>query len=87
MLSGHQAAAPTVTTINAHCGRRTSPRLILWSEVRAWVMNSPKVFPSRHRRRTKDEIAAVKVKQKKAWWVGGPGRIRTSNQSIMSRML
>jgi hypothetical protein len=35
------------------------------------MMNSPKVIHSRHRRRTKDEIAAVKVKQKKkivGWW-------------------
>jgi hypothetical protein len=46
-------------------------RLFLLSEVHEWVMKSPKIIHSRHRRRTKDEIAAVKVKQEKkalGWW-------------------
>jgi hypothetical protein len=52
-------------------------RLFLLSEVHESVMKSPKIIHPRHRRRTKDEIAAVKVKQQKkaAHWVGGPRRI------------
>jgi hypothetical protein len=67
----------TIEWVESQCRRRSpkpipfhnvgNHRLFLWSEVHAWVMNSPKVIHSRHRRRTKDEIAAVqKVKQNKA---------------------
>jgi hypothetical protein len=78
----------TIECLESKCLRRSpnpipfhnvgNHRLFLLSEVHAWMMNSPKVIHSRHRRRTKDEIAAVKVKQQKkkaAQWVGGPRRI------------
>jgi hypothetical protein len=66
----------TVDWVNSMCRRRSpnpipfhnvgNRRLFLLSEVHAWVMNSPKVIHSRHRRRTKDEIASVqKTKQQK----------------------
>jgi hypothetical protein len=42
-------------------------RLFLLSEVHAWVMNSPKVIHSRHRRRTKTEVVtAINPKRKVA---------------------
>jgi len=59
----------TVQWVESKCRRRSSypipfhnignHRLFLMSEVRAWVMNAPQVIHSRHRRRTKQEIAAV----------------------------
>jgi hypothetical protein len=47
-------------------------RFFLYSEVHAWIMNSPKVIHSRHRRRTKAEVAAVQDAKKKKV-VGPPG--------------
>jgi hypothetical protein len=38
-------------------------RLFLWSEIHAWVMNSPKVIHSPHHRRTKTEVAAALKKK------------------------
>ena len=67
----------TIAWVSEKC-RRRSPnpipyhnvgrhRLFLYSEVFAWVLNAPKVIHSRHRRRTKEEIAALQnAKQKKA---------------------
>ncbi len=46
-----------------------SRRFFLYSEVRAWIMNSPKVVHSPHRPRTKDEIVTAqdaKTKKKVA---------------------
>ena len=65
----------TVQWAESKCRRRSTyqipfhnignHRLFLMSEVRAWVMNAPKVIHSRHRRRTKGEVAAVqKAKEK-----------------------
>jgi hypothetical protein len=43
-------------------------RLFVWSEVFNWVTSSPKFIHSRHRRRTKKEIDAVrKAKATKLW--------------------
>ena len=67
----------TTEWVESKCRRRSpnpipfhnvgNHRVFLWSEVHAWVMNSPKVIHSRHRRRTKEEVAvAQKAKQKKA---------------------
>jgi hypothetical protein len=75
----------TVEWVNSMCRRRTSNpipfhnvgnrRFFLWSEVHAWVMNSPKMIHSRHRRRTKDEVAAVQdAKQKKKDGTPRPAR-------------
>ena len=66
----------TTEWVESKCGRRSpnpiplhnacNHRLFLWSEVHAWVMNSPKVIRSRHRRRTKTEIAAIQEAKRKA---------------------
>lgn len=67
----------TAQWVESKCRRRSTypipfhnignHRLFLMSEVREWVLNSPKVVHSRHRRRTKEEIAAAqRAKQKKA---------------------
>jgi hypothetical protein len=67
----------TTEWVESKCRRRSpnpipfhnvgNHRLFLWSEVYTWVMDSPKVIHPRHRRRTKDEIAAAKkAKQKMA---------------------
>jgi hypothetical protein len=65
----------TVEWVNSMCRRRCSNpipfhnvgnrRLFLWSEVYAWVVSSPKVVHSRHRRRTKTEVAAAISAKKK----------------------
>jgi hypothetical protein len=65
----------TVEWVESKCRRRSpnpipfhnvgNHRLFLWSQVYAWVLASPKVIHSRHRRRTKAEIAAA-VKARKA---------------------
>jgi|HubBroStandDraft_6_1064221.scaffolds.fasta_scaffold368127_2 hypothetical protein len=65
----------TVEWVNSMCRRRCSNpipfhnvgkrRLFLWSEVYAWVMSSPKVIHSRHRRHTKKEVAAAISAKKK----------------------
>jgi hypothetical protein len=66
----------TTEWVNSRCRRRSSNpmpfhnagsrRFFLYSEVHAWIMNSPKVVHSRHRRRTKTEVAAAQnVKKKK----------------------
>ena len=59
----------TVDWVESKCRRRCpnpipfhnvgNHRLFVWREVFEWVVNSPKVIHSRHRRRTKEEIAAV----------------------------
>jgi hypothetical protein len=96
----------TVEWVNSMCRRRSSNpmpfhnagsrRFFLYSEVHAWIMNSPKVVHSQHRRRTKTEIAvAISTKKKKGVEKnkaegganGGSPRTRTGNQSIMSRLL
>jgi hypothetical protein len=66
----------TTAWVESKCRRRSpnpipyrnigNHRLFLWSEVYSWVMNSPKVIHSSHRRRTKAEVAAVQqAKQRK----------------------
>jgi hypothetical protein len=90
----------TVEWVNSMCRRRSSNptpfhnagsrRFFLYSEVHAWIMNSPKVVHSQHRRRTKAEVAAAQNAKKKeggSLKVGGSPRTRTGNQSIMSRLL
>ena len=67
----------TIEWVESKCRRRSpnpipfhnvgNHRLFLLSEVHAWVMNSPKVIHSRHRRRTKTEVVtAINPKRKVA---------------------
>jgi len=66
----------TTNWVDSVCRRRSanpmpfhhvgSRRFFLWSEVHAWIMNSPKMVHSQHRPRTKAEVAAVQnAKSKK----------------------
>ncbi len=67
----------TTEWVESKCRRRCSNpipfhnvgnhRLFVWSEVFNWVTSSPKIIHSSHRRRTKEEIDAVrKAKARKA---------------------
>jgi len=48
-----ECAASSYSNVGNH-------RLFVWSEVFNWVTSSPKIIHSRHRRRSKEEIDAVR---------------------------